>query len=88
MDEESALLRARLEALETVVLFLAQQEPKVGTAVRAILTDAHQRAIQIANEPEVARFPNRIEMTPRPTRDKLTEQARVKAYDSLLRKLG
>jgi hypothetical protein len=88
MDREAALLRARIDALESVVVFLAQHDDSVAKAVRTMLTAERQRAMKDANEPETAHFQNSVEWAPRSPQDKLAEAVRVEAHDLLLGKLG
>ena len=87
MDDERALLKARLDALETVVLSLVRVEPALSQ-IRDLLQREHEQASRIANEPQVARFPSRIELNPRPYRDMQATQAKAEAYRRLVEKLG
>lgn len=86
MNDESALLEARLDALEEILLFLALRSPDDLKGIRSILADQLEAAVRDASAPDPSGMPQGVRRSPRPVRDRDGEAARVKAYEMLLRK--
>ncbi|MFB9127105.1 hypothetical protein E2553_40010 [Paraburkholderia dipogonis] len=88
MNEESEMIKARLDALETVVSLMARRDPGALQAVQMALTKEYEAALQEANTPPETGFPAAVRTEFRPIRNPLAEQARVNAYEDLRLKVG
>jgi hypothetical protein len=88
MNEESEMIKARLDALETVVSLLAKRDPGVLQTVRVTLKREYDTALNQAGTPNDTGFPSVVKTEFGPTRNSLAEQARVKAYGDMRLKVG
>jgi hypothetical protein len=87
MSEESEIIKARLEALETALTVVVRRDPGVHKAVQTALTKQYQEAVAQAAAHDEGGFQRTVRSDLRPPRNPQAEQARVDAYCDLLAKV-
>jgi hypothetical protein len=88
VDQETELMKARLNALETLVFVVAKKDASLLEEIREVLTQEHQLALKESNRRDEPSFARRVMIESRAPRNLLAERARVEAWDARCRKFG
>ncbi|KWN75183.1 hypothetical protein [Burkholderia ubonensis] len=88
MDHDILLLKARIEALETVVAAIAKRDPAVLADVQKILIDLRDEAKRQAEPHKPRGFPQAVMFEMPAYQDKGLAKKKFNLYSGLVRQFG
>jgi hypothetical protein len=88
VDQETELMKARLNALETLVFVVAKKDASLLEEIREVLTQEYLLAVKESNRRDEPSFARPVMIESRTPRNLPAGRAKVEAWDALCRKFG